>query len=314
MQLRVATRQKAKLRIGLSGTSGSGKTYSALQLAYGMTNDWGKVALIDTENGSADLYAGMGAYNVLTLSAPFNPERYIEAIKACEKAGMEVIVIDSITHEWDGQGGLLEIHSKVPGNSFANWSKITPRHNAFIGAILQSSCHVITTVRRKQDYEMTTNSMGKAEVTKVGLKEVTREGFEYELTANLELDTAHMASASKDRTGLFVDKPSFLITPETGKQLLAWCNQGVEVIKEPSLPAFAAKPTPKDALEFSKAVMDSPKLPDDEWITVETIAEVDAIDDLEELGKYYLANKHKGKETEEYIKAHATKLKLTQSE
>ena len=148
LQLRQAERRQAKMRLGLSGPSGSGKTFSALLLASGMA-DWSKIALIDTENGSGELYADLGAYNVITLTAPFTPSRYVEAIKACEDAGMEVIIIDSATHEWDGDGGCLDIHSKMAGNSFTNWAKITPMHNSFIQAILQSKCHVITTTRRK---------------------------------------------------------------------------------------------------------------------------------------------------------------------
>lgn len=234
--LRKATRQKAKIRLGLSAVSGGGKTYSAIIIAKGLANgDLSKVALIDTENGSGDLYAHLGDYNVLTLSAPFSPEKYIEAIKECENAGMEVIIIDSITHEWDGKGGILEISNSMTGNSYTNWAKLTPRHQAFIDSILQSKCHVITTVRRKQDYEMVTNAQGKLVPQKVGLKEVTREGFEYELTVNLELDSKHNALASKDRTGLFIGQPDFVPTEETGKLILDWCESGNEPIKEPEL-------------------------------------------------------------------------------
>ena len=229
--LRQASRQKAKIRLGLSAVSGGGKTYSALLIAKGLANgDFSKVAIIDTENGSADLYSHLGPYNVFTLKAPFSPERYIEAINICQNSAMEVIIIDSITHEWDGFGGILSIADSMTGNSFTNWSKITPRHNAFIQAILQSNCHMITTVRRKQDYEMTTNSQGKLVPQKVGLKEVTREGFEYELTLNLELDTKHNASCSKDRTELFSGKPDFVPTEETGILLLKWCESGADII------------------------------------------------------------------------------------
>lgn len=230
LQLRKATRQKAKIRLGLSAVSGGGKTYSALLIAYGLCGDWNKIAIIDTENNSADLYAHLGPYNVLPLSAPYPPEKYIEAVKACENAGIEVIIIDSITHEWDGKGGILEISSSMTGNSFTNWAKLTPRHQAFIDSILQSSCHIITSVRRKQDYELSQNEKGKLEPVKVGLKEVTREGFEYELTVNLELDVKHNASASKDRTGLFSGKPSFVPTVETGSLIKDWCESGAEVI------------------------------------------------------------------------------------
>lgn len=231
LQLRKATRQKAKIRLGLSSVSGGGKTYSSILIAKGLSTSMDKIALIDTENGSGDLYANLGDYNVITLEAPYTPERYIEAIAACENAGMEVIIIDSITHEWDGKGGILEISNSMTGNSYTNWAKLTPRHQSFIDKILQCKAHVITTVRRKQDYEMTTNSQGKLVPQKVGLKEVTREGFEYELTVNLELDTNHNATTSKDRTGLFIDKPEFKPSEETGKLLLDWCENGIEPIK-----------------------------------------------------------------------------------
>lgn len=227
MQLRKATRQKAKIRLGLSAVSGGGKTYSAILIAKGLCGDLTKVAVIDTENNSADLYAHLGDYNVLPLAPPYAPERYIDAIKACESSGMEVIIIDSITHEWDGKGGCLEIQESL-GGKYQDWAKVTPRHQAFIEAIVSSKCHIITTVRRKQDYEMSKDSNGKVKVEKAGLKEVTREGFEYELTANLELDTRHNATASKDRTGLFMGKPSFTPSEETGKMIAEWCESGVD--------------------------------------------------------------------------------------
>lgn len=235
--LRKATRSKAKIRLGLSAVSGGGKTYSAILIAKGLSKgDLSKVAIIDTENGSADLYAHLGDYNVLTLNPPYTPERYVQAIKTCEEAGMEVIIIDSITHEWNGKGGILEIHSSMTGNSFTNWATLTPRHQKFIDAILTSTSHVITTVRRKQDYDLSKDSNGKTRVEKAGLKEETREGFEYELTANLELDIKHNATALKDRTGLFMDQPHFTPSEETGKLLLQWCENStvdtkVELIK-----------------------------------------------------------------------------------
>lgn len=228
MELKKAQKKKVKLRIGLSGASGFGKTYSALLLAYGMINDWTKIAVIDTENESASLYSDLGEYNTLVLQAPYSPERYVEAIKICENSGAEVIIIDSITHEWDGAGGCLDIHMQL-GGQFNHWAKVTPRHKAFIDAILQSKCHVLTTVRRKQDYDMVKNDKGKTEPIKVGLKEVTREGFEYELTLNMELiNDSHLARASKDRTGIFMNKPEQIITTETGKKLMDWANSGID--------------------------------------------------------------------------------------
>lgn len=224
MKLQTAQRQQVRLKIGLSGASGFGKTYSALLIAYGITQDWTKIAIIDTENKSASLYAHLGNYNVLELNAPYSPERYIEAIKYCENANMEVIIIDSISHEWQGKGGCLEIHEKL-GGRFQDWAKITPRHTSFIDTILQSKCHIITTARRKIEYSLDTDQNGKVKVTKVGTKEETRSGFEYELTVSFELiNDNHLAKASKDRTGLFMNKPEFVINQSTGKKLIQRCS------------------------------------------------------------------------------------------
>ncbi|MDP3314379.1 AAA family ATPase [Lutibacter sp.] len=226
MKLEQAQRNQVKLRLGLSGASGFGKSYSALLLAYGITNDWSKIAIIDTENNSASLYAHLGEFNVLSLEEPYSPERYIEAIKMCEKAKLEVIIIDSITHEWNGKGGCLQLHEQL-GGRFQDWARISPRHQAFIDAILQSKCHVITTARRKIDYSLDSDSNGRTKVIKHGTKEITREGFEYELTTNFELiNDKHLAVASKDRTGLFMNKPEFVISKGTGKILKEWCNDG----------------------------------------------------------------------------------------
>jgi hypothetical protein len=227
-QIKTASRKQAKLRVGLSGPSGSGKTYSALLLARGIATGWDKILLIDTENGSGELYSDLGQYNVITLEAPFTPERYIEAIKASEEAGMEVIVIDSISHEWEGKGGCLELNevlaaSKYKGNTWSAWSETTPRHQRFIEAITTSKCHVITTVRNKIDTVMGEDK----KVKKVGTKEITRDGFEYELTANFNIDReTHRAIASKDRTNLFEKRDPFVITQKTGEEIMAWNQSG----------------------------------------------------------------------------------------
>jgi hypothetical protein len=226
MELQIAKRKQAKIKLGIQGCSGSGKTYSALLIAFGLCADWNKIAVIDTENYSASLYAHLGAFKVLNIAAPFSPEKYIEAIGLCETAGIEVIIIDSTSHEWEGAGGILEIHSNMQGNSFTNWSKLTPRHNAFVQSILQSSCHIIGTIRTKQEYILSEKN-GKQVPEKVGLKGVTREGMDYEFTVVLDINIKHFASASKDRTGLFMDKPEFKINAATGEQILAWCHEGV---------------------------------------------------------------------------------------
>jgi hypothetical protein len=224
MQLRRAERKQAKLRLGVTGPSGSGKTFSALKLARGLVDSWDKIAIIDTENGSAELYSHLGEYNVLTLRAPFSPERYAEAMKVAEDAGMEVIILDSVSHEWDGPGGILEEADRGM-NNIQKWAKLTPRHRAFLNAILQSSANVITTSRKKQDWAISQDN-NKTKVEKLGLKDVQRDGFEYELTLNLDIDMQHYATASKDRTGLFMDRPPFQITEETGAELRAWSGSG----------------------------------------------------------------------------------------
>ena len=233
MEIRKAHRKQAKIKLALQGPSGSGKTMSALLLASGIT-DYSKIAVIDTENHSADLYAHLGEYNVLQLSKPFTPERYVKAIEVCENASMEVIIIDSISHEWEGSGGILDLHGNMAGNSFANWSKITPRHNSFVQKILESGCHIISTIRTKTDYTLTDKN-GKMVPEKVGLKGIQRDGIDFEFTIVFDLDIKHNAVASKDRTGLFMDKPEGIITSEYGKRILKWCDAGTsldEVIRQ----------------------------------------------------------------------------------
>lgn len=221
MQLRKSERSKAKIKMALQGPSGSGKTMSAILIAQGLTNgNLNKVAIIDTENGSADLYAHLGKFNVLTLDNPHSPERYIEAIEVCEKAGMEVIILDSISHCWDF---LLDYHSSLAGNSFTNWSKITPRQKAFVDKLLNSNSHIIATMRVKQDYVLSEKN-GKMVPEKVGLKAIQRDEISYEFTIVFDIDSKHFATSSKDRTLLFEGKPQFVINAQTGKKILNWCN------------------------------------------------------------------------------------------
>lgn len=231
MQLKKASRKQTKIKIMVSGPSGSGKTYSSLLLAKGLIGNFEKVALIDTERGSGDLYSDLGPYNTLTLESPFTPEKYIEAINTCVSAGMEVIIIDSMTHEWDGKGGILEIHDSMTGNSYTNWNKLTPRHNKFIDAIMQSPVHMIVTARSKQDYVLNDKN-GKQVPEKVGMKAITREGFDYEVTVAFEIDIKHNATSTKDRTKLFADRFPFVISDATGKEIIDWCNSGD--VPEPS--------------------------------------------------------------------------------
>lgn len=234
MQLRKATRKKAFLKLNLSGTSGSGKTMSALLMALGLVGEWTKIAVIDTENGSADLYSHLGDFNVYSLEPPFSPERYNAAIDACLTAGMECIIIDSSTHEWSGSGGCLELNeslanAKYRGNTWSAWNETTPRHDSFVQKVLQSRCHFITCTRSK-----TETIMGEdKKVKKVGMKDIQRDGWEYELTVSLNIDRdTHKATASKDRTQLFEGKDPFVITEETGKRIRQWCDEAPDVEAE----------------------------------------------------------------------------------
>lgn len=151
---------------------------------------------------------------------------------------MKVIIIDSISHEWEGIGGILNIHGNMAGNSFTNWNKVTPRHNAFVQSMLQSDAHIIATIRSKQDYVLTDKN-GKMVPEKVGMKAVQRDNIDYEFTLVYELDIRHNAISTKDRTGLFSGKPPFVIDESTGQTISDWCNHGtvdketvVEAIKD----------------------------------------------------------------------------------
>lgn len=227
-----AERKKSKLRLLLDGVSGSGKTYSSLLLASQLASQLGgKVAVLDTENGSASLYADKFNFDVVNLRAPYTPERYIEVIREAEKLGYGVLVIDSITHEWNGSGGCLEIVEKMPGaNSYTKWGKVTPRHNALINTILSSSMHIIATSRAKSDYEMVDDN-GRKSYKKVGLKAEQREGTDYEFTTVLRLDGGGNFSCSKDRTGLFLDRFEKL-SASHAREIINWLNTGADVKHE----------------------------------------------------------------------------------
>ena len=225
MKLQKATRKKASIKMLLQGPSGSGKTYSSLLIAYGLCNDWTKIAVIDSENLSSELYSHLGSYNVLQLSAPYTPEKYTQAIEACGQAGMQVIIIDSISHEWEY---ILETHAGMNGNSFTNWQKIGLRHKAFIQAVLNAKAHIIVTTRTKQDYVLNERN-GRMVHEKVGLKAVQREGLDYEMTLVFDLTMKNTATASKDRTGLFFGKPENKLGIDTGVLINQWCNAGNDI-------------------------------------------------------------------------------------
>lgn len=225
MEFVKAERKKARLRLALAGPSGSGKTWSALAIATGLG---GKIAVIDTEHESASLYADQFEFDTLSLQAPYSPERFIAAIDAAEKAKFDVLVIDSYSHEWSGSGGCLEINEtvagvKFKGNTWAAWNETTPRHRKLIDRILASPLHIIATMRSKTETVQGENK----KVIKLGMKSEQREGTDYEFTTVLDLQhDSHIATTSKDRTGLFSDP--FLISSDTGKTLRDWLGSGVD--------------------------------------------------------------------------------------
>lgn len=236
-----ANKVAKKLRIGMSGPSGFGKTYSSLLLAYGICGDWSSICVIDTEKDSASLYSDLpkkigdtpeARFKTIPFRAPYSPKRYVEAIKFAEANGAKVIIVDSISHEWQGKGGCLEIHSKL-GGRFQDWGEVTPMHNAFIDSILESGCHVICCVRSKQGYEMTSKQGGGIRVQKAGLAPITREGFEYEMDVAFNIiNDQHLVELSKDRTEIFDKDEHFIITWETGKRLKDWASDGRSAIDD----------------------------------------------------------------------------------
>lgn len=251
MLIRKAQRKVTKARVGVTGPSGSGKTLSALLMAYGMTGDWDKVGLIDTENRSADLYAEtvkagehIPEFPKIDLEPPYTTEKYIEAIKAFEDYGVEAIIIDSLSHAWAGEGGLLEQKdhvAKMGGkNSYTAWAEMTPKQNKMVEAILKSKCHVFTTMRSKTEYVLEANDKGKQVPKKVGMAPVQRDGLEYEFTLVMDLTADHIATVSKDRTGLF-DGQYFTPSVETGKQLREWLESGEKVISKDTMVKIQTK-------------------------------------------------------------------------
>jgi AAA domain len=196
-----ASKSQSKLRLALIGIAGSGKTFTALRIAKGLG---ARVALIDTERGSASKYAGdVADFDVLELDS-FAPATYVRAIQAAGEAGYDVLVIDSLTHAWTGKGGAIEMVDRVQKrsgntNSFVAWREVTPEHNAMVEAILQSPCHVIATIRAKTAYDMEENERGRKVPKKIGMKPEQRDGLEYEFDVVADIDSDHNLIVGKTR-------------------------------------------------------------------------------------------------------------------
>lgn len=231
------TREKSKARIAVIGPSGSGKTVSSLYLAYGITGDWSKVALIDTEHERGRFYAErsdlkIGKFKYASMSAPFKPDKYIDYVKSAAQAvGSDgVVIIDSFSHCWDNEGGVLSIKENLVAttkmNDFTAWNEAGRIQNNLVNTILSVNCHTIVTMRTKMAYSMEVNDRGKTVPVKIGLAPVQRDTTEYEFDICFQIDRSHNASLSKDTT--FLDSWSGVITPEIGSQLGEWLSEGVE--------------------------------------------------------------------------------------
>lgn len=228
MGFQKATKKQAKARIGIIGPSGSGKTWTALKLAQTLGK---KIAVIDTEHGSASKYADEFEFDVLELTN-FNPQNYINGIKEAEKYGYDVLIIDSLSHAWVGTDGALELAdknaSKYSGNRFAAWRDVTPLHNKLIEAMLSSTMHIIATMRSKMEYVQTTDEKGRAIIRKVGMAPIQRDGMEYEFDIVGDLDLEHNLIISKTRCkaldGAIVNKPG----EELAKTIIDWLTDGVK--------------------------------------------------------------------------------------
>lgn len=273
--METAIRSQAKIKMAISGTSGSGKTLSSLLLAFGLLKGthptmsdaevWSKICIIDTENKSGSLYVNfrvgsftVGAYNKINLGAPFTPQVYMEAIDVAERSGIEFLIIDSLSHAWQGEGGMLDMQGAVTkrvGNSYTAWREITPLHNRLVDKIMQSDMHVCMNMRSKTEYVMEEDDRGKKVPRKVGMAPVFRDGIEFETTLFFEVAQDHSANASKDRTGIF-DGQYFVISPKTGATIWKWLSTATPeeiVVKQ----APAIDMTPAVVAEFAPTITDS---------------------------------------------------------
>lgn len=232
MSFHKATKARAFLRAAIYAVSGGGKTYSALAIATGLG---GRIALIDSERGSASKYADRFEFDVCELGDDRTIEAYVRAIKDAAAAGYGVLIIDSLSHAW--QELLEEIdrlaNSKHRGNTWAAWRDGTPKQKRLVDAILSFPGHVIATMRAKTEWESSKGDNGKIQPKKVGLAPEQGKGIEYEFDVLMSISAEHVAYIEKDRTGKFqdatIDKPG----EDFGKKLAAWLNSGAAPAPKP---------------------------------------------------------------------------------
>lgn len=236
-QIKKAIREKIFVKLALMGASGSGKTYSALRIATGMKEALEKVSgkkarilLANTEQKRGYYYANEFDYDIVDINAPHNPEKYVDLIDFAVQEKYDILIVDSTSHEWEGKGGCLELHSQA-GGRYQDWGKITPRHNKFIEALAESPIHLIATMRGKDQYVMSQEE-GKqgnksTKVEKVGVGAKQRDGFEYEFTCTFLLDQKmNTAEPFKDNTHIFENDRNTQLSEAHGKKIIEWANSG----------------------------------------------------------------------------------------
>lgn len=231
LKIREAKKTQLAVKVLCSGSSGSGKTYTALRLATGIVNKaGGKIVLINTEGNRGELYADDFKYDIIDLEEPFTPESYIEAIDYAVGQGATVIIIDSLSHEWSY---LNELVNNMPGNNFNNWGKAKPRHRKLTDYIASSNIHIIATGRGKDEYVMEVNDKGKQTPKKVGVGVQQEKDTEYEymVTFNIIQDT-HVANVMKDNSHLFEGRYEIL-TEKDGEALYNWATKGEKAPERP---------------------------------------------------------------------------------
>lgn len=257
-----ATKHESRLRLALIGPAGTGKTYSALAIATALVPG-GKVAVIDTERGSASKYADQFAFDVAELDR-HSPTDYVAAIRAAEEAGYDVVVVDSLSHAWSGKGGALELvdqaakRARTP-NTFGAWREVTPLHNEMVDAIVGSKAHIIVTMRAKTEWVQEQDERGKTRIRKVGLAPVQRDGLEYEFDVVGDLDQEHSLLVTKTRCSALANAMVLKPGKELADVLRAWL-QGAPAQRAPE-PAPEPKPEPKPAPAPTQYIEVQPKEP-----------------------------------------------------
>lgn len=251
-QIRLASRKFRPLKIGIGGITGSGKSIGALKLAYGICGDWKKICAVDTENNSLDLYDHLGKFSVLPLEDK-SPQGYMNAILMVENAGFEICIIDSLSHEWLSALDLADKTAKASrsGNSFAAWGEVTPLHNKFVSSWINTPMHIICTMRQKDEFVLEANEKGKMAPRRVGLKNIQREGVDFEFDILITIHGNHYCSTEKDRTQLLDGRPAFILDEKLGAELKEWSEKGpkeitlkdkvIELIKQIKDPALKDK-------------------------------------------------------------------------